>query len=88
MDAMAVPTARATLSLLYQLRNVVEPLRAVLHQLDGPDAAAIQGDLERCGRVVLAQGDPLELRVLDQRLRAAGLVTSMNHQPGDSFGAG
>ena len=85
---MAVPTARATLSLLYQLRNVVEPLRAELHHLDGPGAAAIQGELERCGRVVLAQGDPLELHRLDQRLRAAGLVTSVNHLPGDSAGAG
>jgi len=88
MTAMAVPTARATVSLLYQLRNVVEPLRAVLHQLDGPGAAAIQGELERCGRVALAQGDPLELRVLDQRLRAAGLATSVNQLSGDSVGVG
>jgi hypothetical protein len=44
--------------------------------------------LERCGRVALAQGDPLVLRVLDQRLRAAGLATSVNQLSGDSVGVG
>lgn len=77
---MVHPSPLATLLLLPDLRPLAGRLRAVLADLSGDQAAALEEETGRLGRAVLFRGDWSEAERLARRLREAGLLTSLNLQ--------
>lgn len=66
------------MSVLLALQPVVRHLQQALEELSSQEAEGLDSLLQRTGSAVVFRGHPNTAHHLDQRLREAGLTTSVN----------
>jgi hypothetical protein len=73
----------ATVSILNDLRPVLQQLQEAIEDLSAREAEGLDSLLQRTGSAIVFRGHPSSARHLDRRLRRAGLTTSVNLLPQD-----
>lgn len=75
---MTTPLPISTVCVLADLQPLAGRLQAAQRELSARAAEALHNEAERTGRAMLLRGTPQEALRLDQKLRAAGLTTTVN----------
>lgn len=70
----------ATISILNDLRPVLQKLQEAIETLSASEAKGMESLLQRTGSAIVFQGHPSAAHHLYRRLQQAGLTTSLNLQ--------